>query len=102
MKPIYVDYDGGLNTMGYFPIDITIPFDGRFLHEATISTIPQLTPADYVDVSWIHTIHFDENTPELCDIGFIAEAQNGQFSLTIFSKDNTKLGGLYKLKYKIN
>ncbi|MFA9290760.1 MAG: hypothetical protein ACEQSF_06050, partial [Solirubrobacteraceae bacterium] len=81
-------------------ISVVVPFNQNY--EYTTNIVSNSFLASDIDVGWGVVTDFDENTKELCYIDFLVTPKIGSFDLTLFSRDNSHLGGTYKLKYKIN
>lgn len=100
---IIVAYPLNTDTSNWNTLDLIVPFPA--VNEYTIEVIdPQVLLSSNIDIQWRIMEHENENTPEMSDITFtIMYVYGGGFNLVLSSNNGqSTIGGLYKLRYKIN
>lgn len=79
----------------------TVSISTPAIESSVTVTDAAITATDRINVTWGNCSQSDENHPGMGEVGFNAIAGTGNFSLEIYSTDQSMLYGSYKINYSV-
>ena len=71
-------------------------------HTASVTIVDAtVTATSKINIGWGNCVESDENHPGMGMVGFNAVAGTGQFTVTLYSQDQSMLYGTFKLNYSV-